>query len=60
MTRLNFSHGEHEGHQKNARFVRGAAESLGRNVAVMQDLQGEERTGEVVGGTDWSRGTGWR
>src|SRR5918992_4519475 len=51
VTRLNFSHGEHEGHQKNARLVREAAESLGRNVAVMQDLQGPKiRTGEGVGG----------
>src|ERR671917_1416163 len=53
VTRLNFSHGEHEGHEKNARFVREAAESLRRNVAVMQDLQGPKiRTGEVVGGTE--------
>jgi len=57
VTRLNFSHGEHEGHQKNARFVREAAESLGRNVAVMQDLQGPKiRTGEVVGGTELVEG----
>ena len=40
VTRLNFSHGEHEGHLKNARLVRAAAEPLGRNVAVMQDIQG--------------------
>ncbi len=57
MTRLNFSHGEHEGHQKNARFVREAAQSLNRNVAVMQDLQGPKiRTGEVVGGTELVEG----
>src|SRR5918999_1861606 len=57
VTRLNFSHGEHEGHEKNARFVREAAESLGRNVAVMQDLQGPKiRTGEVVGGTELVEG----
>src|SRR3954466_6002210 len=53
VTRLNFSHGEHEGHLKNARFVRAAAESLGRNVAVMQDIQGPKiRIGEVVGETE--------
>ncbi len=53
VTRLNFSHGEHEGHLKNARFVREAAESLGRNVAVMQDIQGPKiRIGEVVGDTE--------
>lgn len=53
VTRLNFSHGEHEGHLKNARLVREAARSLGRNVAVMQDIQGPKiRTGEVVGETE--------
>lgn len=53
VTRLNFSHGEHDGHLKNARLVRAAADSSGRNVAVMQDLQGPKiRTGEVVGGTE--------
>ncbi|MCA1716392.1 MAG: pyruvate kinase [Actinobacteria bacterium] len=57
VARLNFSHGEHEGHQKNANFVRGAGESQGRNVAVMQDLQGPKiRTGEVVGGTELVEG----
>ncbi len=57
VTRLNFSHGEHEGHLKNARFVRAAAESLGRNVAVMQDIQGPKiRTGEVVGDTELVEG----
>src|SRR5919205_166010 len=50
VTRLNFSHGEHETHLKNARLVREAAKELGRNVAVMQDIQGPKiRIGEVVG-----------
>jgi pyruvate kinase len=53
VTRLNFSHGEQERHVKNARLVRKAAEVLGRNVAVMQDIQGPKiRTGEIVGGTE--------
>jgi pyruvate kinase len=57
VTRLNFSHGEHEGHLKNARFVRAAAESTDRNVAVMQDIQGPKiRTGEVVGETELVEG----
>jgi pyruvate kinase len=57
VTRLNFSHGEHETHQKNANFVREAARSSGRNVAVMQDLQGPKiRTGEVVGDTELVEG----
>jgi pyruvate kinase len=58
VTRLNFSHGEHEGHLKNARFVREAAQSLNRNVAVMQDIQGPKiRIGEVVGGTELVEGS---
>jgi len=57
VTRLNFSHGEHEGHLKNAGFVRAAAESLCRNVAVMQDIQGPKiRIGEVVGETELVEG----
>ena len=57
VARLNFSHGEHEGHLKNARLVRAAAESLGRNVAVMQDIQGPKiRIGEVVGDTELVEG----
>ncbi|HKZ27411.1 MAG TPA: pyruvate kinase [Rubrobacteraceae bacterium] len=57
VTRLNFSHGEHETHLKNARFVRVAAEELGRNVAVMQDIQGPKiRIGEVVGETELVEG----
>ncbi len=57
VVRLNFSHGDHDGHLKNARFVREAAQSVGRNVAVMQDIQGPKiRTGEVVGDTELSEG----
>ncbi len=53
VTRLNFSHGEQQGHLENAHLVRAAAESLGRNVAVMQDIQGPKiRLGEVVGETE--------
>jgi pyruvate kinase len=52
VTRFNFSHGDHRMHLKNAEIVRYAAKDLGRNVAVMQDLQGPKiRTGEVTGGT---------
>src|SRR5829696_4341363 len=57
VTRLNFSHGEHETHLKNARLVREAAKELGRNVAVMQDIQGPKiRIGEVVGETELIEG----
>ena len=53
VARLNFSHGGHEGHLRNTEMVRASAKSLGRNVAVMQDIQGPKiRTGEVVGGTE--------
>ena len=53
VTRLNFSHGSHEGHLRNAEMVRQSAKSLGRNVAVMQDVQGPKiRTGEVIGETE--------
>ena len=57
VTRLNFSHGEHETHLKNARLVREAAEKSGSNVAVMQDIQGPKiRIGEVVGETELVEG----
>src|ERR671914_1181709 len=57
VTRLNFSHGEHETHLKNARLVREAAGKSGRNVAVMQDIQGPKiRIGEVVGETELVEG----
>lgn len=53
VARLNFSHGDHETHAKNARSIRSAAKEAGRNVAILQDIQGPKiRTGEVVGGTE--------
>jgi pyruvate kinase len=53
VTRFNFSHGDHQMHLRNAEIVRAAAKEAGRNVAVMQDLQGPKiRTGEVEGGTE--------
>ncbi len=57
VTRFNFSHGDHNMHLHNAEIVRSAAKELGRNVAVMQDLQGPKiRTGEVEGGTQLVEG----
>jgi pyruvate kinase len=57
VTRFNFSHGDHQMHLNNAKIVRTAAKELGRNVAVMQDLQGPKiRTGEVEGGTELVEG----
>src|SRR5215212_9134658 len=53
VTRFNFSHGDHQMHLHNAEIVRTAAKDCGRNVAVMQDLQGPKiRTGDVEGGTE--------
>jgi pyruvate kinase len=57
VTRFNFSHGDHQMHLGNAQIVRAAAKELGRNVAIMQDLQGPKiRTGEVEGGTELVQG----
>ncbi|MDQ3428365.1 MAG: pyruvate kinase [Actinomycetota bacterium] len=53
VTRFNFSHGDHNMHLKNANIVRDTAKELGRNVAILQDIQGPKiRTGEVEGDTE--------
>ncbi len=49
--RLNFSHGSHEQHIQTIRNIREAAKITGREVAIMQDLQGPKiRVGEIEGG----------
>lgn len=54
VARINFSHGTAEGHQQMIRWVREAAEDMGRPVAVMQDIQGPKLrvgvfpSGEIV------------
>ncbi len=51
VVRLNFSHGTHEEHAAAYTMVRTIAKTLGRPVAVMQDLQGPKiRTGTLDGG----------
>ena len=51
VARLNFSHGTLEEHGRRCAAVRTAAETLGRPVAVMQDLQGPKlRVGRLVDG----------
>src|SRR5207302_9290194 len=40
VARLNFSHGNRELHAENADRVRAAAETVGRQVAILQDLPG--------------------
>ncbi|MEW6637068.1 MAG: pyruvate kinase, partial [Actinomycetota bacterium] len=58
VTRFNFSHGDHNMHLKNARTVRAAAEEHGRNVAILQDVQGPKiRTGQVQEGTELVEGS---
>lgn len=49
--RLNFSHGEHAGHEENIKRIRRIAKELGLNVGILQDIQGPKiRIGEVEGG----------
>jgi pyruvate kinase len=49
--RLNFSHGTHGDHTATLRSIRGAADSVGRVVAVLQDLCGPKiRLGPIAGG----------
>jgi pyruvate kinase len=51
VARLNFSHGSAEEHARRCEAVRDAARTLGRSVAVMQDLQGPKiRVGALEGG----------
>lgn len=53
VTRFNFSHGDHGMHLRNAKTVRDIAKETGRNVAILQDIQGPKiRTGEVEEGTE--------
>ena len=49
IARLNFSHGDHETHRKNIELVRRLSRELGRDVAILQDLQGPKiRTGKMI------------
>ncbi|HXX83863.1 MAG TPA: pyruvate kinase [Casimicrobiaceae bacterium] len=52
VVRLNFSHGILKDHQERARMVRDAARALGREVAIMADLQGPKiRIGTFAAGS---------
>ncbi len=52
VVRLNFSHGTAADHQERATLVRDVAHSIGREVAIMADLQGPKiRIGKFAGGT---------
>jgi pyruvate kinase len=51
VARLNFAHGEPEQHAETVERIRAAAESVGREVAVLQDVPGPKlRIGPVRGG----------
>lgn len=50
VVRLNFSHGTYDDHAESIAMVRRVAEGLGRQVAIMQDLQGPKmRVGALDG-----------
>lgn len=52
VARLNFSHGDHSIHMRWFDWVRQAADEVGRNVAVLQDIQGPKlRVGTFPGGS---------
>src|SRR5450830_2094294 len=51
VVRLNFSHGTSQDHIERARMVREAAQRVGREVAIMADLQGPKiRVGRFMEG----------
>jgi pyruvate kinase len=51
ICRLNFSHGTHEDHRANIEQIRRLSRECGRQVALLQDLQGPKiRTGQVLNG----------
>ena len=51
VARLNFSHGTADDHRNNAKMIRDVSSALGREVAIMADLQGPKiRVGRFVGG----------
>ena len=49
VARLNFSHGTHETHLKNIEMIRRISREAGRQVAILQDLQGPKiRCGKLL------------
>ena len=50
--RLNFSHGDHDGHRRRFEAIREAESATGRPIGVLLDLQGPKlRVGEFAGGS---------
>ena len=57
VARLNFSHGSHEDHQQTFDKIRSAEARVGRQVAILQDLQGPKiRLGRVEGTVELPEG----
>ena len=55
--RLNFSHGSHEEHARRIPWIREASKTVGKPVAVLQDLQGPKiRLGNLVENTPVQKG----
>ena len=48
VARLNFSHGKHEVHQETVENIRKASGITGKEIAIMQDLQGPKIRTEIV------------
>ena len=49
IARLNFSHGDHEFHAQNIENIKKLSQSIGKNVAILQDLQGPKiRVGTLL------------
>lgn len=49
VARLNFSHADHETHEKSLKNIRKLNEEMGTNIAILQDLQGPKiRIGNLV------------
>ena len=52
VARLNFSHGDHQGHGEKITQLKRLSEKVGRPMAILQDLGGGKvRVGEIEGGT---------
>lgn len=60
VTRINMSHGTHESHAELIANVRQASKNVGRQVAVLADLQGPKiRTDKLPNGLDLKKGEIW-
>lgn len=51
VARINFSHGDHEGHARVIQNIREASQELNRPITILQDLSGPKiRTGKITSG----------